>query len=82
MTERESIAQELMKRANIAQGLSKATFILGMKRDKFVELMTAAADVVRSQAISTVPFQSECPKCKNKITVAFVNGQRRVKWSE
>ena len=81
MTERESIAQELMKRANIAQGLSKATFILGMKRDKFVELMTAAADVVRSQAISTVPFQSECP-CGKKITVAFVNGQRRVKWSE
>jgi hypothetical protein len=82
MTEREQLAQALVKRAEIAQGLSKATYILGMQRDKFVELMTKAAEAVKTQAVSTVPFQSECPECKRKITVAFVNGQSRVKWSE
>lgn len=80
MTDRERIVEALTKRAEIAMGLSKATMILGMSRNSFVTLMNDAATALKSQTASTVPFQSECPTCKRKITVAFVNGQRRVKW--
>ena len=80
MTERENMANSLYRIAGIARGLSRASRILGIQRDIFVQEMETAADMIKTQAVSTVPFQSECPECGKKITVAFVNGQRRVKW--
>ena len=78
MTENENLADVLQKLGDIAMGTSKATMFLGLPRDKFVYALHKAAHIIKSK--SDVPFQSECPGCGKKITVAFVNGQRRVKW--
>lgn len=78
MTDNEKIAEALTRLGNIAAGTSKATRFLGYSRDQFVTLMNRAAEAVKGN--SPVPFQAECPGCGKKITVAFVNGQRRVKW--
>lgn len=78
MTENEKIAEALTRIGSIASGMSKATRFLGYSRDQFVTLMNRAAEAVKGN--SPAPFQSECPGCGKKITVAFVNGQRRVKW--
>ena len=82
MTYKEELSNTLYRMADVAKGLSKAARVLGIQRDKFVETIEAAAETVKTQAVSTVPFQAECPECGKRITVAFVNGQRRVKWSE
>ena len=78
MTENESMAETLRKLGDIAMGMSKATRFMGLSRDQFVLLMSKAAAALKGA--SQAPFQSECPGCKRKITVAYVNGQRRVKW--
>ena len=78
MTDNEKIAEALTRISSIASGMSKATRILGFSRDQFVMMMSRAAEAVKGN--SPAPFQSECPGCGKKITVAFVNGQRRVKW--
>lgn len=78
MTDNEKIAEALTRIGSIASGMSKATRILGFSRDQFVMMMSRAAEAVKGN--SPAPFQSECPGCGKKITVAFVNGQRRVKW--
>ena len=51
---------------------------MGLSRDQFVLLMSRAATALKEY--SPAPFQSECPGCGKRITVAFVNGQRKVKW--
>lgn len=78
MTENEKIAEALTRISSIASGMSKATRILGFSRDQFVMMMSRAAMALKESG--PAPFQSECPGCGKKITVAFVNGQRRVKW--
>lgn len=78
MTDNEKLAEALKKMGNIAQGMSKATMFLGHSRDWFVTAMLSAADIIKKK--DPAPFQCECPGCKKKITVAYVNGQRRVKW--
>jgi len=79
MTDNEKLAAALQKMAEIAMGTSKATMFLGHSRDWFVRAMQEAARIIK-ESQTNVPFQSECPGCKKKITVAYVNGQRRVKW--
>ena len=78
MTEREKLAEALSRMADIAMGTSKATMFLGRPRDTFVKLMTEAATVVREN--SPAPFQSECPTCGRRITVAYIDGKRRTRW--
>ena len=78
MTDNEKLADTLQKLGEIAMGTSKATMFLGHSRDQFSRVMQAAARIIREK--SPAPFQCECPGCGKKITVAYVNGQRRVKW--
>lgn len=78
MTDNEKMAEALQKMGDIALGMSRATRFMGYSRDQFVLLMSRAAMALKESG--PAPFQSECPGCGKKITVAFVNGQRRVKW--
>ena len=82
MTDREELALALRKLSGTAQGLSKATMIMGMSRDKFVKLMAAAAEEVGKATVSTVPYCTECPKCWRRVTFVTLNGDRLVKWDE
>ena len=82
MTDAEKLAQQLDRIANVVNGLGKTAHIVGIGRDQFSWIMTKSAEALRERTLPSVPFQSECPGCKRKITVAFVNGQRKVKWSE
>lgn len=78
MTEREKLAEDLNRMADIAMGTSKATRFLGKSRDQFVRTLTEAATVIRGSA--SAPFQSECPTCGRRITITYIDGKRRTRW--
>ena len=82
MTDREEIAIKLGRIADTANGMSKATMVLGMSRDKFVKLMKDASQEIGKATVSTVPYCTECPKCGRRVTFVTLNGQRMVKWDE
>ena len=82
MTDDERLIGKLSRLCDIAMGLNRNAYVLGVPRDAFVRYLTDAVNVIKEKQAVVIPFQSECPTCKKKFTVAFVNGIRKVKWDE